>query len=79
MLILNINGKIIIIPKDKDKANKYMYHFAKLFEQDMQNNSSYIPKKNNAFVQSLKFNPPPINRKPKKNPATPRKKNPYCK
>lgn len=77
MPVLNINGKVVIIPKDKDRANRYMYHFAKLFEQKMQNHSFYISKKSNAYLQSLKFNPPPINRKAQKTPTVPRKKNPY--
>ena len=58
---------------------KMIFLFAKLFEQKMQSNSSYIPKKNHTFVQSIKFNPPPLNRKPQNHSSAHYKKNPYCK
>lgn len=61
MWLLKRNGRIIIIPKNKDRSNKYMYHFAKLFQQDMQTaHSCSGNNRGNQFRQSIKFNPPPL-------------------
>lgn len=64
MWLLKRNGKIIIIPKNKDRANKYMYHFAKLFQQNMRTTHFYSGNNHgNQFRQSIKFNPPPLDLK----------------
>ena len=60
---LKINGKVIIIPKDKNRANRYMYHFAKHFQQNMKKNSNpYLikRKRKNTYLQSLKCKPSPL-------------------
>ena len=69
---------MIIIPKDKNKANTYMYQFAKLFQRKIKNESSYMSKKKYDFFGALKFTPPPLDFKsqnnPLSNPRTPRSK-----
>ena len=64
MWLLKRNGRIIIIPKNKDRANKYMYHFAQLFQQNMRTAHFYSGNNHgNQFRQSIKFNPPPLDLK----------------
>lgn len=64
---------MIIIPKDKNKANTYMYQFAKLFQRKIKNESSFPLKKKSDFFESLKFTPPPLDFKSQNNPpSTPR-------
>lgn len=59
---------MIIIPADKNKANEYIYRFAKHFQQSMKT-AQFSPGKHrsNSFMQSLKFTPPPLERKPQVN------------
>ena len=81
MYILRKNGKIIIIPKNKDKANKYMYRFAKIFQQNTQNaHPHWSNNRGNQFLQSLRFNPPPLNRNSlNNNSGKPHKRTPNIK
>ena len=68
MQLLKRNGRIIIIPKNKDRANKYMYHFAKLFQQNMRATHFYSGnKRGKQFRQSIKYNPPPLDIKSRNN------------
>ena len=52
-------GKVKVIPKDKNRANRYMQIFAKLFEQySKESHKNMINKKSRKnFVDSLKFSP----------------------
>ena len=68
MWLLKRNGRIIIIPKNKHRANKYMYHFAQLFQQNMRTAHFYSGhKRGKQFRQSIKYNPPPLDIKSRNN------------
>lgn len=55
------NGKMLIIPADKNKANKYLLRLAKFFQQKTKTTQTYpMNNRRNHFKQSIKFNPPPL-------------------
>ena len=75
---LKKRGKMIIIPSDKNKANKYIYRFAKLYQQKIKTSQLFSNKTNeNQFIQSIKFNPPPL--KHQNYSLSPRNTPPYTK
>ena len=72
---------MIIIPANINKANEYLLHLAKLFQQKMKTEQSYSNNtRGNQFKKSIKFTPPPLDINSRNNHSgKPRKRSPNIK